>query len=88
MKRHNYNIAIAIAISCILFLINGYHNYIKDQRKENLEKYKAGYYDNVTVKNKNIVPNTTKNYVPPKNDLCIYNHRTTKTNQKYPSVNL
>lgn len=20
--------------------------------------------------------------------LCIYNHRTTKTNQKYPSVNL
>ena len=67
MKRHNYNIAIAIAISCILFLINGYHNYIKDQRKENLEKYKAGYYDNVTVKNKNIVPNTTKNYVPPKN---------------------
>lgn len=47
--------------------INGYHNYIKDQRKENLEKYKAGYYDNVTVKNKNIVPNTTKNYVPPKN---------------------
>lgn len=35
MKRHNYNIAIAIAISCILFLINGYHNYIKDQRKEN-----------------------------------------------------
>ncbi len=52
MKRHNYNIAIAIAISCILFLINGYHNYIKDQRKENLEKYKAGYYDNVTVKTK------------------------------------
>ena len=58
MKRHNYNIAIAIAISCILFLINGYHNYIKDQRKENLEKYKAGYYDNVTVKNKN-TPTTT-----------------------------
>ena len=22
------------------------------------------------------------------NILCIYNHRTTKTNQKYPSVNL
>ena len=21
-------------------------------------------------------------------NLCIYNHRTTKTNQKYPSVNL
>ena len=21
-------------------------------------------------------------------DKCIYNHRTTKTNQKYPSVNL
>lgn len=21
-------------------------------------------------------------------DTCIYNHRTTKTNQKYPSVNL
>lgn len=21
-------------------------------------------------------------------DFCIYNHRTTKTNQKYPSVNL
>ena len=21
-------------------------------------------------------------------ELCIYNHRTTKTNQKYPSVNL
>ena len=21
-------------------------------------------------------------------DNCIYNHRTTKTNQKYPSVNL
>ena len=24
----------------------------------------------------------------PKFLLCIYNHRTTKTNQKYPSVNL
>lgn len=23
-----------------------------------------------------------------KSVLCIYNHRTTKTNQKYPSVNL
>ena len=67
MKRHNYNIAIAITISCILFFINGYHNYIKDKRKDNLEKYKAGYYDNVTVKNKNIEPSTTKNYVPPKN---------------------
>lgn len=22
------------------------------------------------------------------NTFCIYNHRTTKTNQKYPSVNL
>ena len=22
------------------------------------------------------------------NKTCIYNHRTTKTNQKYPSVNL
>mgnify|MGYP006982031295 CR=1 FL=1 len=21
-------------------------------------------------------------------NICIYNHRTTKTNQKYPSVNL
>lgn len=67
MKRHNYNIAIAITISCILFFINGYHNYIKDKRKDNLEKYKAGYYDNVTVKNKNIEPSTTKSYVPPKN---------------------
>lgn len=24
----------------------------------------------------------------PKFRYCIYNHRTTKTNQKYPSVNL
>ena len=24
----------------------------------------------------------------PKFTKCIYNHRTTKTNQKYPSVNL
>lgn len=24
----------------------------------------------------------------PTSDACIYNHRTTKTNQKYPSVNL
>ena len=23
-----------------------------------------------------------------KDERCIYNHRTTKTNQKYPSVNL
>ena len=29
------------------------------------------------------------NDVEDTNDLrCIYNHRTTKTNQKYPSVNL
>ena len=26
--------------------------------------------------------------VPKRNSDCIYNHRTTKTNQKYPSVNL
>ena len=25
---------------------------------------------------------------PPPPHNCIYNHRTTKTNQKYPSVNL
>lgn len=49
------------------FFYYGYHTYIKDKRKDNLEKYKAGYYDNVTVKNKNIEPSTTKNYVPPKN---------------------
>lgn len=24
----------------------------------------------------------------PEKNICIYNHRTTKTNQKYPSVNL
>ena len=24
----------------------------------------------------------------PSSVICIYNHRTTKTNQKYPSVNL
>lgn len=27
-------------------------------------------------------------YITPKIAYCIYNHRTTKTNQKYPSVNL
>ena len=30
----------------------------------------------------------TKAYPATKNEVCIYNHRTTKTNQKYPSVNL
>ena len=32
----------------------------------------------------------TEEYVEVRNFLilCIYNHRTTKTNQKYPSVNL
>lgn len=32
-----------------------------------------------------------KNFKSAKNvrfSICIYNHRTTKTNQKYPSVNL
>ena len=30
----------------------------------------------------------TKHIDNVKNVYCIYNHRTTKTNQKYPSVNL
>ena len=29
-----------------------------------------------------------KSDITTKNNWCIYNHRTTKTNQKYPSVNL
>ena len=28
------------------------------------------------------------NIINAKDSYCIYNHRTTKTNQKYPSVNL
>ena len=36
--------------------------------------------NNITKNNKRIAENTFA--------LCIYNHRTTKTNQKYPSVNL
>ena len=30
----------------------------------------------------------TLHYAPNNYENCIYNHRTTKTNQKYPSVNL
>lgn len=65
MKK--YNIGIAITIICSFVFINGYNSYIKEQRKENLEKYKAGYYDNVIVKNKKIEPTETKSYVSPKN---------------------
>jgi len=36
--------------------------------------------NNITKNNKRIAENTFYD--------CIYNHRTTKTNQKYPSVNL
>lgn len=64
MKK--YNLGIAITISCILVYINVYNNYIKEQRKENLDKYKAGYYDNVTVENKAVEPVETKKYAPPK----------------------
>lgn len=39
--------------------------------------------------NNNLLATIIAFYLSKFNDLnCIYNHRTTKTNQKYPSVNL
>jgi len=35
-----------------------------------------------------IIPNSVTTIWNEAFDSCIYNHRTTKTNQKYPSVNL
>ena len=35
-----------------------------------------------------VLPNTIKEIESDAFAYCIYNHRTTKTNQKYPSVNL
>lgn len=35
-----------------------------------------------------LFPKTDKEDMRPNATTCIYNHRTTKTNQKYPSVNL
>ena len=35
-----------------------------------------------------IIPNSVTTIEPAAFHYCIYNHRTTKTNQKYPSVNL
>lgn len=35
-----------------------------------------------------VIPNTVEGIDNYAFDICIYNHRTTKTNQKYPSVNL
>ena len=34
------------------------------------------------------ITNITLSEIVIKDCVCIYNHRTTKTNQKYPSVNL
>ena len=34
------------------------------------------------------IPNSVRTIVKGAFSYCIYNHRTTKTNQKYPSVNL
>ena len=35
-----------------------------------------------------VIPNSVTEIGPGAFSGCIYNHRTTKTNQKYPSVNL
>ena len=35
-----------------------------------------------------VLPNSIIQIEPYAFAICIYNHRTTKTNQKYPSVNL
>ena len=35
-----------------------------------------------------VIPDSVKNIGDGVFLICIYNHRTTKTNQKYPSVNL
>ena len=54
-------------------------------------------YKNIQLLKANNVNFSCKSVIKPDNhnllsvfefDGCIYNHRTTKTNQKYPSVNL
>lgn len=67
MKHKKYSIGIAVMISCILMFINNYSNYTKKQRKENLEKTKLGYYDNITFKDTHTELFETKDYVIPEN---------------------
>ena len=45
------------------------------------------FFDCTVLKNV-VIPNLVTKIEKRAFDICIYNHRTTKTNQKYPSVNL
>ena len=66
MKK--YNVGVAVVICCILILIRSSYNKdsIKEAKKEILEKYKAGYFDNVAAKGDKIEPIGTKSYVHPR----------------------
>ena len=52
---------------------------------ENLGKYAFSFCGKLTNV---VIPNSVKEILGGVFRGCIYNHRTTKTNQKYPSVNL
>ena len=45
-------------------------------------------FDGCTSLTSVTIPNSVKSIGDYAFSICIYNHRTTKTNQKYPSVNL
>ena len=47
-----------------------------------------GAFENCKTITSVTIPNSVKKIDPCAFTFCIYNHRTTKTNQKYPSVNL
>lgn len=52
-----------------------------------VELYKKGWVSKIVFSG-NIVDKGYGSYPFEEVKPCIYNHRTTKTNQKYPSVNL
>lgn len=61
------NIGISITLGCLFLFIGRCNNYVRNQRKENYEKYQACYYDNVTVKDTHVEPNKINAYVAPDN---------------------
>lgn len=57
--------AASIILCCLFMFLVNFHNTLQERRKERLEKYKAGYYDNTTLTDNKVVPNTESRYIPP-----------------------
>ena len=55
---------------------------------ESLEKIEYNAFDDCSALKSIVIPDKVTYIGEGAFDNCIYNHRTTKTNQKYPSVNL